>query len=166
MFFFSQYVRPSEEPLLKWVVENEALIRQGAATYENKVVTMQSTLVRYECVMSFILYTGRTSSPLLLAETESAKSTFIRMTALTMCLGWWALFGVVYTPQALWTNFSGGDKKTVSEILEIINTPESAKKKDPSLAVLPVVPLFMLGVVVFAFLAVGVAIIAHKITGH
>ena len=181
VFFFSNYVKPTEEPLLKWIVDNQDLIRQGAAAYEGQVVTPQSTLVRYDCVMSFILYTGRTCSPLMLMDSEKAKSTFIRMTGLTLCLGWWALFGIVYTPQALWTNFSGGDKKTVSEILDLAKTlgpsedpttattsasAATAAKKSSGLGVLPVVPLFMLGVVALAFVVVGIAIVAKKIIGH
>lgn len=173
MFFFSNYVRPTEEPLVKWIVANEDLIRQGAAAYEGQVVTPQSVLVRYDCVMSFILYTGRTCSPLMLMESEKAKSTFIRMTGLTLCLGWWALFGIVYTPQALWTNFSGGDKKTVNEILELAHPPEApatttkpAVQKNSELKVLAAVPLFMFSMVVLAFVVVGVAIVAKKISGH
>jgi hypothetical protein len=162
MFFASAYQPPKENPMLIWLLKNEKQIDDGSATYEGERITKDTVLTRFSMVGSMILLTMRTSTPWYVKDSEAAQAAFIRCTVLTALIGWWSLFGLIYTPQALFDNFSGGTKRTVAEMLYDIHHPEEAKKNQnpmPWKALL----IFPLGVLAAVLLIIGYAIISK---GH
>ncbi len=166
MFLYSTFIPPEQEPFMSWLLNNESLVRQGAAAYEGQRVTLESKLVRYECVVSALLYTGRSCSPLMLAESDDARSTFLRMTGMTLALGWWAVLGFIFAPLALYTNLvKRGDKGTVSEFLEIVHNPGAAMKSDAWSSYVAS-PLLAMGMLFFLVIAIFGAMFAQKFIGH
>jgi hypothetical protein len=159
MFFStSSYQPPKENPMLGWLLENEKLIGDGAASYEGERITKETVLTRFTCVGSMIFVTMRTSSPWLVKDSEAATAAFRRCTAVTMFFGWWSLFGMIYTPEALYNNFSGGTKRTVAELLYDLHNPAQAVKKQNALS-WKMLLIFPIGILVSVLAIIGYAII-------
>jgi len=159
MFFTSMYQPPKENPLLAWLLENEKQIGDGSATFEGERITKDTVLTRFSCVGSVIFVTMRTSTPWLVKDSEAAQAAFIRCTAITALAGWWSLFGLFYTPDALFTNFSGGTKRTVTEILYDLHHPVEAVKKQNAMPWKALL-IFPLGVLAAVLAIIGYAIIS------
>jgi hypothetical protein len=158
MFFASMYQPPKENPMLVWLLENEKQIEDGSATYEGERITKDTVLTRFSIVGSVILVTMRTSTPWLVKDSDAAQAAFIRCTALTALVGWWSLFGLYYAPDALFTNFSGGTKRTVTELLYDLHHPEEAKKKQNAMPWKALL-IFPLGILVAVLAIIGYAVL-------
>jgi hypothetical protein len=81
---------------------SDAQIRQELAAGARFVV--------FEYTVSIIILTFKRSSPVhFLRPGESAFVKGLPYTLISLLFGWWGFpFGLIYTPMALITNFSGG----------------------------------------------------------
>ena len=157
MFFASMYQPPKDDPMPAWLLEHEKEIDDGSATFQGDRITRNTVLTSYQLVGSVILVTMRTSTPLLVKDSEAGQAAFIRCTAVTAFFGWWSLFGLFHTPNALFTNFSGGTQKTVGELLNEMHNPVEIKKPHPLMQYVPLL-IFPLGILVAFGLIVAYAI--------
>jgi hypothetical protein len=159
MFFVSTYEKAKDQPLLKWIAGNDQLIEQGAASYQGQRVTKNSNVTRYGVVCSCLIATMRTHTPFLLADSEEARAAALRSTLVTALFGWWALFGIGYTPITLIQNLRGGDKRTVEQVIYDLNHPDEAARKANQYR--PVVPIIMIGMLLIGLLTFVVMIIMY-----
>lgn len=161
MFFFSRYEKAPDEPLLRWLVENEQLIQQGAGSYKGQRVTAESKVTRYGTVISCIFMTVRMHTPFLLAESEGVGLAALRASVVTALFGWWAPFGMGYTPVTLVQNLSGGEKTTVAQVLYDLHHPEEAARK--ANAPKPTMLYAMLAIFVGGLLIAAVMLVMYKL---
>ena len=129
MLAVSTFDPPKEEPLLRWIAQNEKFIEGGSASYEGQRVTLNSLVTRYNCVCSFIFFTARTCSPYVLVDSDKATTMAWRYNLMTFLFGWWSIFGLAYTPIALYKNMVGKEQRRVAEVLYEIHHPEIAAKR-------------------------------------
>lgn len=82
----------------------------------------------------------------------------------SIIFGWWGLFGLAYTPFALFQNLCGGERRTVAEVLRDIHHPKQA----PTWAhgSTPVVLYGMVGMFAIAIVVVGLMIVVAKLSHH
>lgn len=83
-------------------------------------------LVRFETVMSAVLFTVRRQSGVYLTESwQQRYLTGIWYSAASLVLGPWGVpWGLIYTPLAVWTNLTGGVDAT-DEVLAWLDSRET-----------------------------------------
>lgn len=85
-------------------------------------------LVRFETVMSAVLFTVRRQSGVYLTESwQQRYLTGIWYSAASLVLGPWGVpWGLIYTPLAVWVNLTGGIDAT-DEVLASLDVSEKAE---------------------------------------
>jgi hypothetical protein len=103
------------DPLLEWLKAGG--LRGGPAVYEGAPVTPDSVAVRFHGVASFLIWSGKYQSPLLLAGRGKVAPTGAFYTLLTLATGWWGFpFGLLWTPVALFNNLRGGTRVKLRDL--------------------------------------------------
>ena len=122
------------EKFLMWVFANREAIYAGEAFYEGRLVTPFSEAVRFETCLSMLILTMR-------------KKSQCAATIVSLLFGWWAMpFGLIWTPMVISNNLWGGDKTTISHILEIGKNPEADEPSSTG-NVAKVILFLMIGVI-------------------
>ena len=78
--------------------------------------------ITYQYVVSALIMTFRRNSDIYFIRADESRITKgLIFSLISLLLGWWGLpWGLIYTPAALFTNFSGG-KDVTAEVLAAMN---------------------------------------------
>lgn len=84
-------------------------------------ISAGARFVVYQYVISVLILTFRRSSDIYFVRAgENRIIQGIGFSLLTFFLGWWGFpWGLIYTPMALWTNFSGGQDVTAEVLVSM-----------------------------------------------
>jgi Fe-S cluster assembly iron-binding protein IscA len=122
MFFWRSNKKPAGE-IYDWLLAHKEEIRAGTAEYMGTPVTEATQLRQFEYVvslgaLSFILATRHH-----LPTWANGHLRFTRMkyVLISGALGWWCFpWGPLLTIRAIFVNLSGGRKRTVASLLQLI----------------------------------------------
>lgn len=152
----------------EWLAANVDEIKSGGAIYKGMMVTMNSEVVRYYVVWSFIFITSWRTSEYFLRGTPEQKISLLVSILITLLVGWWGIpFGLVMTPFYLIKNLLGGEKSTVADLIKIVEDPEAVKKaNDANDYAMGKAFIAVFGIIVFLGVAMQGLAYFHKMSGH
>jgi hypothetical protein len=105
---------------LAWLVAHRDEVLAGGADFDGHLIRVQTGIVRYMTVVSFLYVTVRTPTRIYFADDEPTGAGRGTATLLTLLLGWWGLpWGPIYTCKALYGNLRGGERNTVGALLGV-----------------------------------------------
>jgi hypothetical protein len=117
-FFVMTRARAGRLAFLRWLQENAAAVRHGAATWEGQAIDPTTKLRRFDTAISMLLISTKISSKFVVDGAAGAASVRWGSVLASLLLGWWGFpFGPVYTLSALFRNLRGGHVVTVGELL-------------------------------------------------
>ena len=119
-FFIAKQPKEIDDPndLLNALVANRNAVESGTYIYRGHKISKETLLVQYMFAASFIAFSHKTPTRYYVSGVENTTFVLIVCSLASGILGWWGLpFGPIFTIQALATNFSGGIKTRVSDVL-------------------------------------------------
>lgn len=119
MFSVSRTAGPTD-PLGEWLLANKAGILTGGVERDGVLVTDATVLHQYRYVISLVFVTFNCTTAYLLPTQRNSflKTARIKFSLISMLFGCWGVpWGPLHTIAALFTNLSGGHRRTVSSIL-------------------------------------------------
>jgi hypothetical protein len=102
---------------VEWLAANQKAIEFKSARYRGVPVTLDTMLVRYEMVVSFVHFTVVRESDYEVLGSPWARATRIAFTLATLLLGWWAVPGIQATATVLERNRTHANTTALRELL-------------------------------------------------
>jgi len=119
--FFQSVEGPFRGEFGHWLYGHKSeILKKGKADFRGTPITVETRVVRYNAVLSYLLVTKPFESPLILIDQKRIYSflTLISYSFLTFLFGWWNIpKGAIQTFRAIFSNLKGGQIKTVGSIL-------------------------------------------------
>lgn len=119
MFAVSRSGNPTG-PLGEWLLANKAEILDGGVERDGVLVTDATVLYQYKYVVSLVFVTFNCTTPYLLPtiRNDLLRTARIKYSLISLLFGWWGIpWGPTCTIPALFTNLTGGNRRTVGSIL-------------------------------------------------
>ena len=102
---------------LQWLAANQKAIEYKSARYRDVPVTLDTVLVRYEMVVSFVHFTFVKQSDYEVLGSPWARATRIAFTLATLLLGWWAIPGIQASATVLERNRTNANTTLLRDLL-------------------------------------------------
>lgn len=120
LLFFARWVAKEKEQaveFLNWIKSKQEDLKKGWAFFNGQKITLSTEVTQYQGCISFFIVTTRFRSHYMVAGRNNS-ATWLLFSGLTFAFGWWGVpWGLIFTPQALYRNLSGGHRQTVGQLL-------------------------------------------------
>jgi len=118
IFYYFVSEERKAENFIQWIYNNKDDIYAGTAIYKGVRITPDLKITRYQVFISFLVYSAKLSSPLLIIDYHFTGIINLIYSFFTLIFGWWGIpFGPIYTIQVLYRNIRGGTRATIAQIL-------------------------------------------------
>lgn len=107
------------DPFVGWLIENVEAIERGVAFYRGFPVHRETQFAQYSWALSVFVVSFKLPSRYYVVGHESTSWAAFLYSALSFALGWWGFpFGPIFTILAIVGNLSGGDRRSVGDLID------------------------------------------------
>lgn len=129
-FYFRQQAKKSEQ-FLRWVYENQDKLLEGEESFNGIRINLDTEVTRFEACLSFMIFSTKIPSSFLIRDFHFTFLVSLFYTAISLIFGWWGLpWGPINTIQVIYRNIRGGNKSTVKDLINYLNSAEANFKKN------------------------------------
>jgi hypothetical protein len=120
VLFKKSKTQDKKEDIETWIKDNHVEIIKNGAKFKGHHITLDTVLVKYTFVVSFILVTLKIPSRWYIKDSENIQAAKFGFILGTLFCGWWGFpWGPIYTVVESMKNIFGGTKVRVQDILGI-----------------------------------------------
>jgi len=116
-FAFHQREQARDRAFRAWLTGHAHEIRNGNAAYHGVRIGLDTPLRQFTMCISLLIISFRLQSRLLVDRKDSIAGRAALYTTVSLLLGWWSLRGLLWTPEAIFSNLHGGKIVRVPALL-------------------------------------------------
>lgn len=126
VFLFSRREERRSEGFLTWLLQNADAIERGDAKYGGAPIRKTTRVTQYQAALSFLIVSLKLPSAYYIGEQDRFLTAAL-YTFVSLLLGWWGIpWGPIYTVQAVYSNLTGGKRRTVGELMQELSVAQKA----------------------------------------